>query len=153
MGKTLSLAIGSDHGGFELKSYLKDELIKENYNIIDCGTYSLDSCHYPTYAFKVGEMVASNQVTFGIIICTSGEGVTICANKVKGVRCGLCYNKDVARLMVEHNDANMIAFGAKYISKEDALECIKIFLEAQFQQGRHLIRKQLILDYENENYK
>lgn len=149
----LRLAIGSDHGGFELKKYLLEELVKEGYEINDLGTYSLESCNYPTYAFKVAEQVKNKEADFGIVICTSGEGVCICANKVKGIRCGLAYNLEVAKLIREHNNCNCIAFGAKYITKQEALEAVKIFLNTPFGQGRHQTRVDLITSYEEEHFK
>lgn len=151
MNKKLTISIGCDHGGLELKNYLKDELTKQGITIIDCGTNTLDSCNYPDFAFKAAELVKDKKVDYGIVVCTSGEGVSICANKVKGVRCGLIYNKEVARLVKEHNNCNMIAFGAKYISKEDALEDVNIFLNTEFGGNRHATRVGLITAYEENN--
>lgn len=153
MEKNLTISIGSDHGGLELKNYLKEELTKQGIKIIDCGTYSLDSCHYPIYAFETAKKVQTKEANYGIVVCTSGEGVSICANKVKGIRCGLVYNKEVARLVKEHNNCNMIAFGAKYISKEDALEDVNIFLNTEFGGNRHSIRVNMITDFEKEHLK
>ncbi len=150
MEKQLNIAIGSDHGGFQLKTYLINNLIKEGYNLIDCGTYSEASCNYPEFAFKVAKKVQLHQADYGIVICTTGEGVCICANKVKSIRCGLIYNKDTARLTREHNNANMMAFGAKYIDKDEALECAKIFLNTPFLEGRHQIRVDMISEFEQE---
>lgn len=142
----MKISIGSDHGGFALKEELKNYLISKGYDAIDVGTHSLDSCHYPEYAIKCAQLVSSGECSFGVLVCTTGEGVAITANKIKGIRAGLAYNPDVARLMREHNNANMIAFGAKYISKDDAIKCLDEFLAAEFQEGRHAIRVQMIND-------
>jgi len=144
----LKIAIGCDHGGLDLKKYLMDNLRKNGYEVIDCGTYSKDSCHYPHYSFEVGETVAKKDADYGIIICRTGEGVSIAANKVKGIRCGIGYNEKVSALMKEHNNANMIAFGADYITPEDALKNSLAFLNARFLAGRHQIRVDMISDYE-----
>jgi ribose 5-phosphate isomerase B len=147
------IAFGCDHGGLELKKYLMDNLLKNGYEILDCGTYTSDSCHYPTYAIAAATKVATGEADEGIVICRSGEGVSIAANKVKGIRCGIGYNETVSHLMKEHNNANMIAFGADYISKEDALKCALSFLGATFAQGRHQLRVDIITEYENMHSK
>ena len=144
----MKLAIGSDHGGFKLKEGLKQHLANKGYEVIDVGTYSLDSCHYPEFGAKVAKLVADGVCKFGVVVCTTGEGIVITANKVKGVRAGLAYNSDVARLMREHNDANVIGFGASYTTLEEACERVDIFLSTQFAGGRHATRVQMINDLE-----
>ena len=144
----MKLAIGSDHGGFKLKEGLKQYLAAKGYEIIDVGTYSLDSCHYPEFGAKCAKLVADGVCKFGIVVCTTGEGIVITANKIKGVRAGLAYNSDVARLMREHNDANVIGFGASYTTLEEACERVDIFLSTQFAGGRHATRVQMINDLE-----
>ena len=144
----MKIAIGSDHGGFLLKEDLKNYLFEKGFDVIDVGTYSLDSCHYPEFAIKVGNLVREGTCKFGVIVCTTGEGVVMTANKIKGVRAGLAYNTDVARLMREHNDANVIAFGAKYVNTEEAIARLNKFLDAKFLEGRHQIRVQMIKDLE-----
>ena len=144
----MKLAIGSDHGGFKLKEGLKQYLAAKGYEIIDVGTYSLDSCHYPEFGAKCAKLVADGVCKFGIVVCTTGEGIVITANKIKGVRAGLAYNSDVARLMREHNDANVIGFGASYTTLEEACERVDIFLNTQFAGGRHATRVQMINDLE-----
>ena len=144
----MKIAIGSDHGGFLLKEDLKKYLLDNGYEVEDVGTYSLDSCHYPEFAIKCARLVSEGKCKFGVIVCTTGEGVTMAANKIKGVRAGLAYNADVARLMREHNDANVIAFGAKYVDKDEAINRLNEFLKAEFQKGRHEIRVQMIKDLE-----
>ena len=95
----MKIAIGSDQGGYDLKEQLKYYLTKNGYEVIDVGTYSKDSCHYPEFAIKCARQVSDGVCQFGVIVCTTGEGVTMAANKIKGIRAGLAYNTDVARLM------------------------------------------------------
>ena len=144
----MKIAIGSDHGGFLLKEELKKYLMDKGFDVTDVGTFSLDSCHYPEYAVKCAKLVSDGICRFGVIVCTTGEGVVMAANKIKGVRAGIAYNADVARLMREHNDANVIAFGAKYVNGEEAIARLNEFLNAEFLGGRHQIRVQMIKDLE-----
>ena len=146
----LRISIGSDHGGFEAKEAVKKVLDGKGYIVYDEGTNSTESCHYPLYAEKVAKRVGANEADFGIVICTSGEGVCIAANKVKNVRCGIAYNDEVAALMRRHNDANVIAFGAKFMSIEDIIRRVDIFLEATFEGGRHLTRVEMIHEIEKK---
>ena len=136
----MKIAIGSDHGGFDYKEELKTYLINKGYEVIDCGTYSKDSCNYAKFAIDTAIKVSNNEANFGIIICTSGEGVCIAANKVKGIRCGIGYNDDVARLLREHNDANVLAMGGRIVGDVLALEMVDIFLSTKFEGGRHTNR-------------
>ena len=146
--KNMKIAIGSDHGGFLLKEELKEYLLNKGFEVEDVGTHSTESCHYPEFAIKCARLVSENKCQFGIVVCTTGEGVVMASNKIKGVRAGLAYNTDVARLMREHNDANVMTLGAKYTSGEEAKERVDAFLSAQFQGGRHSIRVQMINDLE-----
>ena len=140
----MKLSLGCDHGGYVLKEQVKQYLTSKGHEIVDCGTYSLESCNYPIFARKAAELVSSKECELGIVICTSGEGVMMTANKVKGVRCGLAYNKEVCALTRQHNNANMISIGAKYISFETAIEYIETFLFSEFEGGRHTLRVELI---------
>ena len=142
--KIMNIAIGSDHGGYDLKEQLKYYLTKNGYEVIDVGTYSKDSCNYPEYAIKCARQVSEGVCRFGIVVCTTGEGVTMAANKVKGVRAGLAYNVDVSRLMREHNDANVMTLGAKFTTFKEASERLDAFLNAKFLEGRHAVRVQMI---------
>ena len=144
----MKIAIGCDHGGLEYKDAVKKHLLSRGYEVIDVGTNSLDSCHYPIYGAEVGRKVASGECRFGIVICTSGEGISIAANKIKGVRCGLAYNDDVARLMRQHNDANVIGFGQKFMALDDVIRRVDILLNTEFEGGRHQTRVDLIKDLE-----
>ena len=138
------ISLGADHGGYLLKEEVKQYLTDKGIEVIDVGTNSLESCHYPIYGRAVAELVRDKKADYGIVICTSGEGIMMAANKVKGIRCGLAYNDEVAALMRMHNDANVIAFGAKFMNKEDVLRRIDIFLATPFEGGRHKIRVDLI---------
>ena len=133
----MKIVLASDHAGFSYKENVKEYLLKKGYEVLDEGTHSLDSCDYPIFAHKAANKVASNEANFGILICSSGEGIAIAANKVKGVRAGIAYNDDVARLMRQHNNANMISFGASFMSLEDVVRRIDIFLATPFEGGRH----------------
>ena len=144
----IKIAVGCDHGGLEYKNAIKEHLEEKGYEVIDVGTNSLDSCHYPIFGAEVARKVASDECKFGVVVCTSGEGISIAANKIKGVRCGIAYNDDVARLMREHNDANVIAFGQKFMKLEDVLKRVDIFLQTDFAGGRHATRVDLIKELE-----
>lgn len=146
----MKIAFACDHGGIVVKDEVINHLKELGYEVLDFGTYSSDSCHYPEFAFKASEAVSKKEADKGVLICNSGEGVCMCANKVKGVRCGIAYNDEVAHLIVEHNHANMIAFGAKFMSAEDIKRRIDIFLNATELHDRHDIRVSLIDKYEEK---
>lgn len=136
----MKISLGSDHAGYLYKEEIKKYLQSKDIEAIDCGTYSLDSCDYPIFGKKAAQLVADKECEFGILVCSSGEGIMISANKIKGVRCGLAYNDDVARLIRQHNNANMIAFGANFMDLKDVLRRIDVFLNSSFEGGRHLRR-------------
>ena len=138
------IAIGCDHGGYQRKEEVKEHLESLGHEVIDCGTNSLDSCDYPIFGRQVAELVSEGKANYGIVICTSGEGIMMAANKVKGVRCGLGYNDEVSSLMRQHNNANVISFGAKFMNKEEVLRRVDIFLTTEFEGGRHERRVNLI---------
>lgn len=142
------IALGCDHGGFLLKEEVKKHLIQIGIEVIDEGTNSLDSCNYAEFAINAAKDVASKKADLGILVCTSGEGVCIAANKIKGIRCGIGYNDEVSHLLREHNDANMITFGAKYMSSSDVLRRVDIFIHAKFEGGRHETRVNTIKNIE-----
>ncbi len=127
----MKIAIGSDHGGFKLKEFLKREL-SAYYDIIDYGTESEESADYPIHAARVGEAVAIEECRFGIAICSSGIGVSISANKVRGIRAALVCDIERAEMARRHNNANVICFGQEYIDEETALEAVRIFLSTDF---------------------
>lgn len=127
-----SIAIGCDHGGYKLKNAICDHLKERGFAINDFGTFSEDSCDYPQFGHLVGDAVANKDCELGIVVCTSGEGIMIAANKVKGVRCALAYDDIATGKAREHNDANVISFGAKYMNEEDVLRRVDIFLLEKF---------------------
>ena len=150
MKNKLKIVIGSDHGGFEYKKEVIKELQNDGYEVIDVGTNSKESCNYAEFAIKAANMVFLKEADYGVLICNSGEGVAIAANKVKNVRCGIGYNDEVSMLIKQHNNANMISFGAHFTSLEDVIKRIKIFLNTDFEGGRHEARVQTITNYENK---
>lgn len=146
----MKVAIGSDHGGFNFKEAIKKHLAAQNINVIDVGPKNKESVDYPSYGIAVGEKVSSGEADFGVVICTSGEGITIAANKVKGVIAGIGYNDSVSRLLRQHNNANVIGFGEGEMELADVLRRVDIFLKAEFEGDRHERRVQIILDYEDK---
>ena len=133
------IAIASDRAGLELKTYIINEL-KEQYDFDDLETNNQDLVDYPDYAIKVVDKILSGHSEFGILICGTGIGMSIAANRHKGVRAGLCHNSLEARLTREHNDANILCLGGRMIGKECALENVKVFLTTNFTGGRHTNR-------------
>jgi len=144
----MKIGIGSDHGGFELKEYIKDYLGKSNIEFIDYGTYNKDSVDYPDYGKKVAEAIIAQEVDRGIVICGTGIGISIATNKVKGIRCALCGDTYSARMSREHNNANVLALGARVLGVDLALEIVGVWLKSEFLGGRHEIRVNKISDIE-----
>lgn len=126
------IALGSDHGGFDLKEAVKKHLEERGLEYKDFGTFDKNSCDYPEFGRAAAEAVASGECDRGIVICTTGIGISIVANKVPGIRCGLCSEKTSARLTREHNDANMLAMGGGMIGTVQALEIVDTFLDTPF---------------------
>ena len=133
----MKVVIASDHAGYTYKQEIKTFLKGKGVQVIDVGTNSIESCDYPIFAHEAAKKVASGDADYGVLVCSSGEGIAIAANKVKGIRAGIAYNDDVARLMRQHNNANMIAFGATFMKLSDVLKRIEIFLKTPFEGGRH----------------
>ena len=131
------ISAGADHGGFELKDKLVAMLRKEGYEVIDNGTNSPDSVDYPDFAKSVARDILEKRADFGLLVCGSGIGISIAANRFKGIRAALVTNDDYARLSRQHNNANIIAFGGRFTSYEDAEKWLKIFLSTPFEGGRH----------------
>ena len=136
----MKLALGSDHGGFKLKEIVKEYLEEENIQYEDFGTFSEDSVDYPDFAEKVAEAVAAGVFDRGILICGTGIGISIAANKVPGIRAALCHDVFSARASREHNDANILAMGERVIGRGSALEIVKTWLASDFTGGRHSCR-------------
>lgn len=136
----MKLAIGCDHAGFELKELLKKFLNSKGIEIEDKGTYSQDSVDYPDFAHAVANAVEKKEVNFGILICGSGNGISMAANKHAGIRAALCWSKEIASLARQHNDANILSLPARFISAEEAKEITDTFLSVAFEGGRHANR-------------
>lgn len=145
----LKISIGSDHGGLEYKNEIVKYLKEQGHEVTDVGTYTSESCHYPHYAEAAAHLVVARVCDYGIVVCTTGEGVAITANKVKGIRCGIGYSDEVTRLMRQHNDCNMIAFGQKFMELNDVLRRVDIFLSTPFEGGRHATRVEMIKEIED----
>ena len=140
----LPLAIGGDHAGFDYKTIIKKALEQVDWQVDDKGTHSTDSTDYPDYAHPVASMVASDEAAVGILICGSGNGVCMSANKHKGIRAALCWTEELASLARLHNNANILCIPARYVSIETALEMVDIFLSTNFEAGRHERRAEKI---------
>ena len=136
--KKISLA--SDHAGFNLKVSIKKFLIKKKIKVIDLGPKNNNSVDYPDYAKKVARNVSSKKSDMGILVCGSGTGMAMSANKLKKIRAAVCYNKSSTRLSRQHNNANIMALGARLTKKTDAIKLVNVFLNTKFEGGRHLRR-------------
>jgi ribose 5-phosphate isomerase B len=134
------VCIASDHGGFNLKETIKDHLIKKNISIIDLGPFENKTVDYPDYAKKVANRIKAKKSDVGILVCGSGTGMAISANKTKTIRAAVCYNANSTRLSREHNNANIISLGARLTSKKLSLKLVNIFLKTKFEGGRHIKR-------------
>ena len=136
----MNIAIGCDHAGYPLKVAVKDKLLKEGFEVVDFGTDSVESVDYPGYGKAVGKAVADGEAEKGIVICGSGIGISIAANKVKGVRCALCTSVEMAEMSRRHNDANVLAMGARMIEQDLAFKIVDKWLATDFEGGKHLRR-------------
>ena len=143
------IALASDHAGFELKEAIKKYLVDNNYDIMDFGTNSPASVDYPTFGRMAAEAVASGECDKGIVCCGTGIGISIVANKVKGIRCALCTNEFTAEMSRKHNDANMLAMGAGIIGQNLALEIVDVWLTTEFEGGRHQRRIDKVMELED----
>jgi ribose 5-phosphate isomerase B len=138
--KPTRIAIGSDHAGFEAKKKAGREIESLGFEVVDKGANSLDSVDYPDFGAAVARAVASGEVERGVLVCGSGIGISIAANKIPGARAALCWNEETARLAREHNDANVLCFGSRFIEPELAARMVRIFLDTEFAGGRHAQR-------------
>ena len=136
--KKISLA--SDHAGFSLKEIIKKKLIKNKIRVIDFGPYNKDKVDYPDYAKKVARNISSKKTNMGILVCGSGTGMAMSANKLRKIRAAVCYNSVSTRLSRTHNNANILALGSRLTNKREALKLVNIFLSTKFEGGRHLRR-------------
>ena len=142
------IAIGSDHGGYALKEHIKAYLTSKGLTCLDVGCNSPESCDYPIFGKAVGEAVASGQCEKGIVICTTGIGISISANKVKGVRAALCADSFTAEMTRRHNNSNVLALGAGVVGVNLADRIVDVFLSTEFEGGRHERRVNLMMDIE-----
>ena len=146
----MKIAVACDHGGYHLKNVLMSEMVKQGYEVIDYGTYSEESCDYPDYAGKAAKAVASGSCDRGVVVCGTGIGVSITANKVKGIRCALCHDVFSAKATRAHNDTNMIAMGQRVIGEGLAIEILSAWLEGEYEGGRHDQRIAKMMAYERD---
>ncbi|MEO6036260.1 MAG: ribose 5-phosphate isomerase B [Verrucomicrobiota bacterium] len=133
----MKIAIGSDHAGFAYKEKIRQMLAADGHEVKDFGTYSADTVDYPVFIRPVAEAVARGEFERGIVLGGSGNGEAIVANKVRGIRCGLCWNLETARLNRQHNDGNVLSLGERMLTPEMALGIVKVWLETPFEGGRH----------------
>lgn len=131
------VALASDHAGYELKEFLKPYLEEKGYEVIDFGTNSEASCDYPDYAHPAAEAIEKGKCDFGVAMCGSGNGIQMTLNKHQGIRAALCWLPEIAKLARQHNDANILVLPARFISKEEALKILDVYLTTDFEGGRH----------------
>ncbi len=149
----MKIAFGCDHGGFIYKEAVINYLKNSGHEVVDFGTFSEDSCDYPDYATKVTNAVVTKNCNYGVLICGTGIGMSIVANKVKGIRCAHVTDAFSAEMTRRHNNANVLALGARISKIEDCLKFVEIFLNTPFDGGRHQTRVSKISDVENKNLK
>lgn len=140
----MKIAVASDHGGFALKEEVKKHLMERGIEVLDLGTHSEDSVDYPIYGKACGEAVMSGNADLGVVVCGTGIGISIAANKVKGIRCGLCTSVEMARLAKQHNNANVLALGGRTTEMDLAMEIVDTWLDTEFEGGRHQRRTGLL---------
>ncbi len=140
----MKIAIGNDHAATDLKNEIMEYLTQKGHEVINFGTDTKESCHYPIYGEKVARAVAAGEADCGVLICGTGVGISIAANKVKGIRAAVCSEPVTARLVKEHNNANIIAFGARIVGAETARAIVDAYLSAEFAGGRHQSRIDMI---------
>ena len=147
----MKIALGADHGGFNLKEDIKKFLILEGYKIADYGTKSPEACDYPVFAFKVAKAVSDKRADLGVLICKSGNGMAMAANKLPNVRAAICFDKNVATLSRQHNDANILVLGSEHLFDDPEL-IVRTWLESSFEGGRHKRRVDQIGRFEKKIY-
>ena len=147
---TRKIALAADHAGYEEKEKIKRTLDSMGVEYVDMGTASTDSVDYPDYAKKVGEAVSKGEFEQGLLVCGSGTGMAIAANKIKGVRAAVAWSPDIARLAREHNDANVLALPARFMSDDEANGVLKAWFDANFEGGRHARRVEKITELEGD---
>lgn len=149
----MKIAIGCDHAAPNLKAIVKEHLTSRGYEVVDVGTHTTESCHYPIYAHAVCEKITSGECALGILICGTGIGMSIAANKHKGIRAACCSDTFSARLTREHNDANVLCFGERVVGAGLAVELVDAFLDAEYANGgNHLTRVAMLKDIEEGKF-
>lgn len=146
----MKIAMGADHGGFSLKETIKQHLEEQGHEVLDLGTYDTASCHYPVYAEKVARAVAAGQAERGILVCGTGIGMSIAANKIPGIRAAAVSDCFTAQATREHNDANILCLGERTVGPGLAMRIVDTYLAAQFQGGRHQTRLDMIATLEKD---
>ena len=149
----MKIAIGTDHGAIDYKSEMIKHLTDKGFDVEDCGTNSTESCDYPDFAKIVAEKVASGDADFGILMCGTGIGMSLAANKVKGIRAAVVPNVDYAKLSKQHNNANIICLSGRFMSLDDCKACVDAYMNEEFAGDRHERRVNKIMEIENENFK
>lgn len=144
----MKIAFGNDHTGVELKKAIMELAVSRGYEVIDLGTGSMDSCDYPLYGEKVGRAVASGEADLGIAICGTGLGISLAANKVKGIRACVCSEPYTAKMSRQHNNCNVLAFGARVVGTDLAKMITETWLDTEFEGGRHERRVEMIMGIE-----
>ena len=144
----MKIGIGNDHAAVEMKMQIKEFMEGLGHEVVNYGVDTPESCHYPEIGEKVGRAVAQGEVDCAVLICGTGVGISLAANKVNGVRAAVCSDTTTAHLVKEHNNANIIAFGARIVGIEKAKDIVKAYLDAEFQGGRHAIRVDMIAEIE-----
>ncbi len=140
----MKIAIGADHAGYMLKEQVKAFLKSKDIDFKDYGTFKIESCDYPEYAYKVGQAIVNGEADLGILICGTGIGMSITANKIKGIRAALVHDEQTAKLSRQHNDANVLCMGGRILEEEAALKIVDVWLNTSFEGGRHEKRLKLI---------
>ncbi|MDE6906396.1 MAG: ribose 5-phosphate isomerase B [Lachnospiraceae bacterium] len=147
----MKIAIGNDHAALDLKWEIADYIKELGHEAVNFGTDTPESCDYPVFGEKVARAVAAGEADCGILICGTGVGISLAANKVNGIRCAVCSEPVTARLVKQHNNANIIAFGARIVGSETAKEIVKAYLDAEFLGGRHAERVAMIMELEKKD--
>ena len=146
----MKVAIGSDHAGYDLKEVIKNHLEEKGFEVIDKGAFSKERVDYPVFGEAVAKSIANGEAEKGIVICGTGIGISISANKVKGIRAALCTNEYMARMAIRHNNAHILALGGRVLGQDLALSIVDAFFEEHFEGGRHEKRVQLIHNIEEK---
>lgn len=146
----MKVAVACDHGGFRLKNVLMEEMKRQGIEVVDFGTYNEKSCDYPDFAAPAAKAVAKGECDKGVLVCGTGIGVSMTANKVKGIRCALCHDVFSAKATRAHNDTNVLAMGQRVIGEGLAIEILNAWLHTEFEGDRHIRRIQKVMDLEKE---